>query len=102
MNNKRSGNGRREVACHSCAHWRPHIFYPILGLCSVRGVLTFEDDWCEHYKPLSYGEDRFYWCVTCRMRLTAVEAREHASRGHKVYLSGYIDPDVREEIYDAF
>jgi hypothetical protein len=40
--------------------------------------------------------------VTCRTRLTREEAASHASRGHKVYFSGYIDPDVREEIYDAF
>jgi hypothetical protein len=73
-----------------------------VGLCGLRGVLTFEDDYCSGYTPVSYEDGRFYWCLTCRMRVTGEEARMHAARGHKVYLSGYIDPDVREEIYDAF
>ncbi len=93
---------RDSERCSLCRNWRPHIFYPVLGYCTVKGRLTFDDDWCESFMRISYDEERFYWCLTCRMRLTSQEAREHASKGHKVYLSGYIDPDVREEIYDAF
>ena len=96
-----SGDGSR-VKCSLCRHWRPHVFYPYLGFCAIHSTLTFEDYSCPRFERLTYVEDRFYWCLTCRTRLTREEALDHSSRGHRVYLAGYIDPDVREEIYDAF
>lgn len=92
------GNG---ALCHLCTHWRPHVHFPFIGLCALWGRLTFEDDSCGEFRRLSL-EGELFWCATCKTRLSREEARRHAEMLHRVYLGAYIDPDVREEIYDAF
>ena len=77
------------------------MIYGYLGYCTLHSRLTFEDETCSQYAPIRFDSE-YYWCITCRMRLTREEALEHASRGHRVYKSAYVDPDIREEIYDAF
>jgi len=94
---KSGGKGR----CGACNWWRPHVIYSYIGLCTLHSRMTLEDDSCKDYTPLKLDSE-YYWCVTCRMRLTREEAVEHASRGHRIYRSAYVDPDIREEIYDAF
>lgn len=91
------------ATCSRCMHWRPHVHYPYIGYCTLHGKMTFDDYSCPSYKPLRInGSPRLYWCQTCKTRLTPEEAREHIARGDRVYLGAYIDPDVREEIYDSF
>ncbi len=87
--------------CGSCDMWRPHVMYGYIGYCKLHSKITFEDDSCSSYRPLQLDSE-YYWCLTCRMRLTREEAPLHISRGHRVYKSAYVDPDIREEIYDAF
>lgn len=64
--------------------------------------MTFDDDVCDKHESLNPKSGSFYWCLDCRMRLEGEEAVEHLSRGHRVYRSAYLEPDIREEIYDAF
>ncbi len=95
-------NGKAKGYCSLCAYWSPHIFYPVIGFCRAHGTMTFEDYSCSLFKRVTYSDGSLYWCLTCRTRLSGDEARRHAAMGHRVYVSGYIDPDVREELYDAF
>ncbi len=89
--------------CATCMHWRPHILYPYIGFCNIHSTLTFDDHHCDKYEPIKInGRAQLYWCQTCRTRLSPEEAKAHIARGDRVYIGGYIDPDVREEIYDSF
>lgn len=102
----RSGyrNTSNRGTCSTCKYWSPHVHYQYIGLCRLHGTMTFDDYSCPSYTPLRPKENGrvFYWCATCKTRVTAEEAVEHIARGDKVYISAYVDPDVREEIYDAF
>lgn len=92
---------RRESQCASCWNWLPHAHYPFLGYCLVWREVTFEDQRCPSYTPVSVEIDRFYWCATCKARLSREEAISHWSEGHRLYRSAFIEPDVREEIYEG-
>ncbi len=94
----------RRGACSTCRYWSPHVHYQYIGLCRLHNAMTFDDYSCPSYKPLRPGSNGqvFYWCATCKTRVTREEAIEHIARGDRVYTSAYVDPDVREEIYDAF
>jgi len=50
---------------------------------------------------MSVDADRFYWCASCRVRLTREEASTHWVQGHRVVRGAYVDPDVRDEIYEG-
>jgi len=63
--------------------------------------LTLEDDSCMMYRRIETDGYRFYWCASCKTRLYADEAGDHLARGHRVYIGAYVDPDVRDEIYEA-
>ncbi|BAF34794.1 hypothetical protein APE_1473a [Aeropyrum pernix K1] len=98
-NQKRvSGRG----SCSMCFHWSPHALYPYVGYCRLHRTVTFDDYWCEDFREMRVEKGGFYWCLTCRTRLSWEEAAEHFKRGHRVYRSAYLEPDIREEIYDAF
>jgi len=88
--------------CSDCAMWRPHVVYPFIGLCTLWGRLTADDDSCDRFRPIAIEDGSFYWSPELRTRVTGEEARLLVRRGVKVYLGAYVDPDVREEIYGAF
>lgn len=92
----------RAVLCSTCDYWRPHVHYGVVGLCTRWGKMTHQDDYCQEWKPVDLRSQEYYWCYTCKMRVTREEAESHASRGHRVYKSAYVDPDVKEEIYEGF
>ncbi|MEB3779762.1 MAG: hypothetical protein GSR85_05985 [Desulfurococcales archaeon] len=92
---------RVDAVCRECINWRPHVHYSYVGYCTIHNKLTFEDDSCSDYEPIRIDGRRFYWCVTCKTRLYMDEARIHMARGHRVYIGAYVDPDVRDEIYEA-
>ena len=48
------------------------------------------------------GRHVLYWCDTCKTRISREEAVDHLARGDAVYVGAYMDPDVREELYDSF
>ncbi len=91
----------RPGQCPACRWWGPHYHYPALGLCRLRLEITSEDHGCWDWEPVRVEPGRFYWCNTCRMRVSWEEARGHLRRGHRVYESAYVEPDVREEIVAA-
>ncbi|MGC9071745.1 MAG: hypothetical protein ACP5HK_03500 [Acidilobus sp.] len=91
-----------ERICSECAMWRPHVLYPFVGLCSLWGKLTTEDDGCERFRPLTIDDGSFYWVPEFRTRVTGEEAKTLVRRGVRVYVAAYVDPDVREEVYGAF
>jgi len=92
---------RDGMSCSKCAYWLPHVHYPMVGYCTLLNTITFEDYYCEGYSKVDVEVDRFYWCSTCRVRLTREEARHHWSLGHRISRGAYVDPDVREEIYEG-
>lgn len=87
--------------CSTCRWWRPHFHYPSIGLCARHHKLTLEGDTCPEWEQLKVGSGGFYWCETCRARLSWEEAVEHHRRGHRVYEAPYVEPDVKEEIMGA-
>ena len=91
----------RERRCATCRWWRPHFHYPVVGYCTLWGRITGEDDFCDKWEPLKIKEGRFYWCNSCRRRVSWEEALEYLKRGEALYESAYVDPDVREEIVGA-
>ncbi len=91
-----------EKVCATCDYWRPHAHYPYVGLCTLRGVMTLDEDSCPHWTPLKIREGEFYWCSTCKTRITGSEVAEHLRRGHRVHRGAYIEPDIREELYSVF
>ena len=95
------GRSGRRAACSTCRWWRPHYHYPSLGLCSLHWRITGEEDVCGDWEPLRIERGRFYWCETCRLRVSWEEAEAHLRRGHRVYEAAYVEPDVREEIVAA-
>lgn len=92
---------RGDMGCYNCDSWLPHIHYPFIGYCTVWGQTTFEDYYCSRYSRITIANDRFYWCATCKVRITKEEALAHWSLGHRVVKGAYVDPDVREEIYEG-
>lgn len=99
--------GGREASnarvCSSCRHWSPHALYPYVGFCRIHSAVTFDDYSCPSFERLSVDNGAgFYWCLDCRTRLPGDEAARHLRMGHRVYRSAYLEPDIREEIYDAF
>ncbi|MCX8195860.1 MAG: hypothetical protein N3F67_02110 [Acidilobaceae archaeon] len=50
---------------------------------------------------LEIKTERLYWCSTCRIKLTREEAALHWSHGHRIFRSAYVEPDVKEEIYEG-
>jgi hypothetical protein len=50
---------------------------------------------------MNVDADRFYWCATCKVRLAREDALTHWTLGHRVVRGAYVDPDVRDEIYEG-
>jgi len=94
-----SGGGDRR--CRTCRWWRPHFHYPIVGYCTLWGKLTTDDDGCDRWEPIKIEEGKFYWCLSCRRRVSWEEAKMYLKEGEILYESAYMDPDVREEIVGA-
>lgn len=92
---------RGGLGCFNCANWLPHVHYPFAGYCTVWGGITFEDYYCAKHVMMSVDVEWFYWCATCKVRLTREEALTHRALGHRVVRGAYVDPDVREEIYEG-
>jgi len=92
----------RVGSCATCRYWRPHAHYPYVGLCTVRGRMTVDEDSCGKWAPIEIRDEEFYWCATCKTRLIGVEAREHLARGHRVHVAAYLEKDIREELYSVF
>lgn len=78
------------------------MVYPFVGLCTLYGRLTMDDDGCDRHKDLTIEPNSFYWVPEFRTRVTSEEASALVKQGIKVYAAAYVDPDVREEIYGAF
>ncbi len=91
-----------ERKCATCKYWRPHPHYPYVGMCMFHRKITLEDDSCENWEPVEIREGEFYWCSTCKTRVTWEEARELVRKGHRIHLGAYLEPDIREEIYSVF
>jgi len=91
-----------ERKCYTCDYWRPHAHYPFIGLCTLHNRFTLDNDACEDWKPLKINEGRFYWCSTCKTRITGEEAKVLLAKGNRVHRGAYIDPDIREELYSVF
>ena len=91
-----------EGKCATCKYWRPHVVYDWIGFCDKNGTTTFDDDTCPHYEPLDIREDEFYWCSTCKTRITGVEARRYVRLGYRVHRGAFVEPDIKEEIYSVF
>ncbi len=92
---------REGVGCFNCANWLSHVHYPFVGYCIIWAKVTFEDYYCSRYEGMSVDVDRFYWCATCKIRLTMDEAVIHWVSGHRIVRGAYVDPDVRDEIYEG-
>lgn len=90
-----------EKRCATCRWWRPHFHYPTVGYCALHHKITTDDDYCDRWEPVRVEKGKFYWCETCRRRLSWEEALEHIRAGHRVYEAAYVEPDVREEIVAA-
>lgn len=90
------------AVCMNCRYWRPSPHYSYAGYCILLRKVTLEDDSCSMHSPLRLKRNQFYWCSSCKTRVSSEEAGAHASQGHKLYLGAYVEKDVREEIYDAF
>ncbi|MEM4845686.1 MAG: hypothetical protein QXE41_05280 [Acidilobaceae archaeon] len=90
-----------KASCASCWNWLPHVHYPFIGYCSIWLVTTFDDYYCLNYEPVSVSGDRFYWCSTCKLRLTRDDAIIHWNGNHRIFRAAYVDPDVREELYEG-
>jgi hypothetical protein len=88
--------------CANCKYWRPHVVYEYIGFCDKLGKLTFDDDTCPYFEPLGVKDDEFYWCSTCKTRITGEEAREYLRKGHRIHRGAYVEPDIREELYSVF
>ena len=86
--------------CANCIHWRPHIMYPWVGLCTLKSRLTLDEYSCESWSPIDFrgGGREFYWCLTCRRTIHKSEVERHVRAGHRVYVWVYVEPDIREEI----
>jgi hypothetical protein len=95
---KKSRDG---LGCFNCANWLPHAHYPFAGYCTVWGEVTFEDYYCSRHARMNVDADRFYWCATCKVRLTREDALTHWTLGHRIVRGAYVDPDVRDEIYEG-
>lgn len=92
---------RNSMSCSTCVNWLPHVAYPFIGYCTLWGTTVFEDYYCSSYSRVAVDTERFYWCSTCKIRLTFEEARQHWALGHRISRGAYVDPDVREEIYEG-
>ncbi|MEB3847167.1 MAG: hypothetical protein GSR74_04245 [Desulfurococcales archaeon] len=99
-----SGNDGEEHSrrCYNCEYWRPHVHYPYIGYCVLHQKFTMDTDTCDNWTPLKIREGDFYWCSTCKTRITGEEARKLLEKGHRVHRGAYVDPDVREELYSVF
>ncbi|MDM7275302.1 MAG: hypothetical protein P3X22_004170 [Thermoprotei archaeon] len=91
----------RGESCSSCWNWLPHVHFPFVGYCTLWGITTFEDYYCSSYKLTSVDRERFYWCATCKIRLNREEAVSHWIMKHRVFRGAYVEPDIREEIYEG-
>ena len=96
-------SGREEKGeCSECEYWRPHVFYSYIGFCEKHKRFTLDNDTCPFFKRIKIRDGEFYWCSTCRSRVTGEEARKLVVNGHKIHRGAYVDPDIREELYSVF
>jgi len=95
--------GTTEKKCKNCKYWRPHVFYEGIGVCTYKWPwkMTFEDDSCEHFEPIKIDKPGFYWCATCRTRVTPEDYMYHLAKGHRLYPMPYVEPEVKEELYSV-
>ncbi len=93
--------GAKGRVCATCRRWRPHFHYPSIGVCMLYTRLTLVEDSCRDWEPLRVRKGVFYWCETCRTRISWEEVEIHLQRGHRVYEGSYVEPDVKEEIVAA-
>ncbi len=96
------GGGEGKGRCYTCRHWRPHAHWPFVGYCVLHGKMTLDEDGCEDWEPIEFRDNEFYWCSTCKTRVTGEEARVLVRRGHRVHVGAYLEPDIREELYSVF
>jgi hypothetical protein len=88
--------------CAYCKYWRPHVVYDYIGYCDKHNKLTFEDDTCLYFEPLEIKDEEFYWCSSCKTRITGEEAKEYLKKGHRIHRGAYVEPDIRDELYSVF
>jgi len=88
--------------CETCKYWRPHVVYDYLGYCEKHRKITMNDDTCPYYEPLEIREGEFYWCSTCKTRVSWEEAVEYLRRGYLLHRGAYVEPDIKEELYSVF
>jgi len=87
--------------CENCRYWRPHRFYEGIGVCTVKWPwrMTLAEDSCENWEPLIIDKPGFYWCHTCKQRVGPEDFGEHLRKGHRLYPSVYLEPEVKEELH---
>lgn len=94
--------------CVQCTHFKPHLHYPYVGLCVVKGEVregTGRVETCSSFRIKTLNEIRdsltrkgWVYCVPCRRTLTTLEElEEHALRGHTISDDVLIDDVVSEE-----
>jgi hypothetical protein len=76
--------------------------YDYLGYCDRHHKITLEDETCPFFEPLEIKDGEFYWCSTCKTRLTSEEAREYVKKGYRVHRGAYVEPDIKDELYSVF
>lgn len=91
-----------ERKCYTCRYWRPHALYPYVGLCTLHGRMTLDEDSCPRWEPVRIRGGTLYWCSTCRTRVTGEEAERLLRQGHRIHEGAYLEPDIREELYSVF
>ncbi len=79
------------------------MFYEGIGVCTYAWPwkMTFDDDSCEHFEQIKIDKPGFYWCATCRTRVTPEDYIDHLKRGHRLYPMPYLEPEVKEELYSV-
>lgn len=94
--------------CLQCAYFKPHIYYPYLGLCmakreivssaeEVRACPSFESESLHRLRE-ALALRGWVYCVSCGKTLTTTEElEEHGRRGHTISDDVLVDDVVAEE-----
>lgn len=103
-------SGMQREKCLDCAYFRPHPYFPYVGLCilqqEARVASTVEA--CASFKRASLNElkealreEGWLYCLDCNSVITDEgELEEHYNR-YRIAVGVVIDEVFREEAYSA-
>ncbi|MEM0348054.1 MAG: hypothetical protein QXS63_01220 [Zestosphaera sp.] len=94
--------------CAQCTRFKPHLYYPYIGLCVAKDEVREgrrRVEGCPYFRAKTLDEVResltrkeWVYCVSCRKTLTSVEElEEHVMKGHAVFEEVLVDDVVAEE-----